>query len=187
MDWRWVWWPLLIWWAIWFWRKRDWIREEWTKEQAKRAAKGDKKVLLQLRDEIEVMRRDRGLPPRPPRPQADSIPPEPSWDEMRRGMQKIAYGMVGPGESDVRKMQFKADMTEFASADPLVREIVEKVQALVAANPGQMQSKIYPHLPGYDVEQVRYALYFANELGLIHRKKKGSSYQLYPPGETIDG
>lgn len=105
---------------------------------------------------------------------------------MRQGMQKIAYGMVGPGESDVRKMQFKADMTEFASADPLVREIVQKVQALVAESPGQLQSKIYSRLPGYEVEQVRYALYFAHELGMIFRKKKGNSYQLYPPGETLD-
>lgn len=187
MDWSWLWWGILIWLGSVVWRQRATIRDEWAKTQAKRPARSGGKELERLRDEIEAMRKDRGLPPRPPKLEAGSMPPELGWDEMRRGMQRVAYVMVGPGASDVQKMQFKADMTEFASADPLVREIVQKVQALVAENPGQLQSKIYSRLPGYEVEQVRYALYFAHELGLIFRKKKGNSYQLYPPGETIEG
>lgn len=115
-----------------------------------------------------------------------SEPLDPSIDEMRQGLQKVAYGMVGKGVGSDEKARFKQGMTEFASADPLVREIAERVRDLVAETPGLLQSKIYGNFPEYDKEQVRYALYFANELGLVHRKKKGNSYELFPPGTVID-
>lgn len=122
-----------------------------------------------------------------PEPPTAVVPPSvANVDRERQALQKIAYGMVNPGVSSDDKLRFKQVMTEFAAADPLVREIAERAQQLVAANPGQLQSKIYVHFPGRDKEQVRYALYFAHELGLIYRKKKGSSYQLFPPGITLD-
>jgi len=120
------------------------------------------------------------FPPAAPPPSTAGV------DRERQALQKIAYGMVNPGVSEDDKLRFKQVMTEFAAADPLVRVIAERALHLVAANPGQLQSKIYVHFPGYDKEQVRYALYFAHELGLIYRKKKGNSYQLFPPGVTID-
>ena len=114
----------------------------------------------------------------------DDAPP--SMDLMRAGLQKVAYGMVGPGVSADDKARFKQDMTEFASADPVVKDIAARAQALVERSPGLLQSKIYGEFPDHDREQVRYALYFAHELGWIHRKKKGNSYQLFPAGGVID-
>lgn len=109
------------------------------------------------------------------------------FDTMRAGLQKVSYGMVGKHVSTEDKERFKRDMTEFASVDPLVKGIVERVRVVIDGSPGIMQSKIYKHFPDYDVEKVRYALYFAHELGLIYRRKKGNSYQLFPPGNVVDG
>ncbi len=107
-------------------------------------------------------------------------------DEARQTLQKTAYEMVGNRHSDAEKQRFKQGMTKFAAVDPLVKRIAERAQGIVSRHPGIMQSKIYVHFPEYDKEKVRYALYFAHELGLIYRKKKGSSYQLFPPGTTIE-
>lgn len=111
---------------------------------------------------------------------------EPSIDQVRLQLQKVSYEMVGTRHSAEAKARFKQDMTEFAAADPLVQEITRRAQQIVAQNPGMLQSSIYTHFPDADKEQVRYALYFAHELGWIFRKKKGRSYQLFPPGETYD-
>lgn len=121
----------------------------------------------------------------PDLPNIPAAAPRPNWDGMRFELQKISYGMVGDGISASEKARFKADMTVFASADPLVKEITFQCRALVERNPGLVQSEIYEHLPDYTTEQVRYALYFAHELGWIFRKKKGRSYALYPPGNLI--
>lgn len=107
-------------------------------------------------------------------------------DTARRALQKVSYEMVGNRHGAETKARHKQDMTRFAAMDPLVREIAIQAREIVAANPGQLQSKIYPHFPRFSQEQVRYALYFAHELGWIYRKKKGNTYQLFPPGETID-
>lgn len=118
-------------------------------------------------------------------PMPDS-PTSPDLNTMRLGMQKIAYEMVGDKNSPETKARFKRDMTEFASLDPLVHLIAKRVHELAIDNPGQLQSKIYRHFPEFDKEQVRYGLYFADELGWIRRKKKGNTYQLFPAGGTYD-
>jgi hypothetical protein len=61
-----------------------------------------------------------------------------------------------------------------------------RLNPLVQANPGMVQSQIYKDEPDHIKEQMRYVLYFAHELGHIHRVKKGNSYKLYPPGIVID-
>jgi|JI10StandDraft_1071094.scaffolds.fasta_scaffold04909_13 hypothetical protein len=118
-------------------------------------------------------------------PQLAPAPPL-AMDEMRDQMNKAAYEMVGNTHDAETKARFKQGMTEFASADPLVKEIVVRVRALVEESPGLLQSGIYSSIPEYSQEQVRYALYFAHELGWVFRKKKGRSYQLFPPGATIE-
>lgn len=45
----------------------------------------------------------------------------------------------------------------------------------------------YPFFPDHDPEKVRYALYFAHELGMLYRKKKGNTYQLFPAGSLVEG
>lgn len=143
------------------------------------------RTLEEILVEEKVVRR-KSMPPLAATPTTVSMPDDLTVDEARLALQKVAYGMVGSSVSDDDKLKFKQVMTEFAAADPLVHGIVEQAQRLVAASPGQLQSKIYVHFPRHDKEQVRYALYFAHELGLIYRKKKGNSYQLFPPGNTID-
>jgi len=105
-------------------------------------------------------------------------------DRTRLVMQKISYEMVGNRHNSETKARFKRDMTCFAANDPMVRLIAARVHELVIDNPGQLQSKIYRHFPEFSKEQVRYGLYFSDELGLIRRKKKGSTYQLFPAGTT---
>lgn len=121
-----------------------------------------------------------------PPPRTEPPPRSPNLDAMRSGMQKMAYEMVGDQHSPETKAKFKQGMTEFASHDPMVHLIAQRVHQLAIDNPGQLQSKIYRHFPEFDKEQVRYGLYFADELGLVRRKKKGNTYQLFPAGSTYD-
>lgn len=107
-------------------------------------------------------------------------------DDRRTGMQKIAYEMVGGRHDEATKARFKQEMTAFAADDPMVRLIAARVQQLALDNPGQLQSKIYCHFPEFTREQVRYGLYFADELGLVRRKKKGCTYQLFPVGQVYE-
>jgi tetratricopeptide (TPR) repeat protein len=109
------------------------------------------------------------------------------YDQARQMLQKIAYGMVGGSVSDEQREDFKQLMTSFANEDPLYRDIVDQVMPMVAAQPGMLQSTIYKNFPHYNQEQMRYALYFAHEIGDIPRRKKGRSYELLPPGRVIDG
>lgn len=129
----------------------------------------------------------------PPRQRPDSAPngdqdryDHATVDDMRTDLQKIAYEMAGNRHDEATKARFKKDMTAFAAGDPLVRLIATRVQQLVLDDPGQLQSKIYRHFPEFTKEQVRYGLYFADELGLVRREKKGNSYQLFPAGEVYE-
>lgn len=106
------------------------------------------------------------------------------FDWARQQLQRIAYGMVEPSVTDAQRADFTRLMTEFAKADPLYREVMERVLPLVQANPGMLQSQIYKGQPDHIKEQMRYVLYFANELGDITRRKKGRSYELFLPQIT---
>lgn len=108
------------------------------------------------------------------------------YDLARGALQKYAYGMVGPGVSEDDKARFRTVMTTFAQDDPLYQEVMAKLKPIVLAQPGILQSSIYVRLPQYDQETVRYVAYFGHEIGDIHRKKKGRSYELLPPGVVID-
>ncbi|WP_435626953.1 hypothetical protein [Candidatus Ferrigenium straubiae] len=103
------------------------------------------------------------------------------YDWARQQLQKIAYGMVGDSVTDAQRKSFTRLMTDFAREDPLYQEVMARVIPLVQANPGMLQSQIYKGQPDHIKEQMRYVLYFANELGHIKRIKKGNSYKLLPP------
>jgi len=109
------------------------------------------------------------------------------FDWAREQLQRIAYSMVGKRVTEEQKHQFTRLMKDFASQDPMYREVMTIALPYITANPGTMQSKIYTQLPDWSREEVRYVLYFANELGHIHRVKKGNSYKLMPPGATVEG
>ncbi len=107
------------------------------------------------------------------------------YDWARQQLQRIAYGMIEPSVTDAQRADFTRLMTAFAKEDPLYKDVMERVVPLVQANPGMLQSQIYKDQPDHIKEQMRYVLYFANELGHIKRIKKGNSYQLMLPGEVV--
>jgi hypothetical protein len=102
-----------------------------------------------------------------------------NFDELRRFLQQIAYGMVCKGVTQEEKDEFTKIMTYFANRDPMYKEMIVKLIPIIAKQEGILQSKIYPYLPQYGTELIRYVLYFAHELGDIRREKKGRSYELY--------
>lgn len=108
------------------------------------------------------------------------------FEEARMFLQKIAYGMVDKSVPETEKRKFKAMMTYFADYDPLYHELIRKAYPIILADEGILQSKIYPLLPDYNTETVRYVLYFAHELGDVIRVKKGRSYQLYTNKSKIE-
>lgn len=67
----------------------------------------------------------------------------------------------------------------FAAIDPLYRTIISHVKKMLDRNSPVIQSEIYDKL-SFNKEDVIYALYFADVLNDIVRKKKGVSYLLYP-------
>lgn len=101
------------------------------------------------------------------------------YDIARSMLQKIAYSMVGNDVTQQQKDDFTKLMTNFASEDPLYKEVMDKLLPMVIANQGITQSKIYQGQTEDIKEQMRYVIYFAEKLGHIKRIKKGNSYQLY--------
>ena len=101
------------------------------------------------------------------------------FDAMRFALQKIAYEMVGDRHTKQEKDDFKKIMTFFAYKDPLYNDCIKKIISIVAKNEGILQTQIYSYFSEYDKETMRYVLYFANELGDIHRVKSGRSYKLH--------
>lgn len=110
-----------------------------------------------------------------------------NYDWARQQLQRIAYGMIEKSVTDEQRKDFTRLMTQFASEDPFYHQVMAKVLPMVEANPGMKQSDIYKGQPDHIKEQMRYVLYFAHELGHIHRTKKGNSYKLMLPGNMIDG
>lgn len=127
------------------------------------------------------------LPPRTGDPKLDAVRRQMTlnqWDEARRLLQQVAYGMVDASERE--KAAFTGLMREFAARDPLFSGVLRTVMPLVRAQPGMLQSGVYKHLPGIGPEEARYALYFGEQLGLLRRVKKGNSYRLYEPGMVVE-
>lgn len=108
------------------------------------------------------------------------------FESARLGLKKYAFEIARPGVPDDVKARFRQAMTAFAAIDPLYRQVMRRALPIIQAQPGILQSAIYPHLPEYDQETIRYVLYFAHEIGEVHRHKKGRSYELHPPGVVVE-
>lgn len=79
----------------------------------------------------------------------------------------------------------------FVKIDPIFKALVDVLLEVIWQNPGilqsditgQLESKDWSALYGYNrpivKDDVYYALYFADEFGLIMRKKKGRTYELF--------
>lgn len=107
------------------------------------------------------------------------------YEFARTWLQKFAYNTVNKDVEQSVRDKFKRLMTAFCREDPLYRQIMQRAVPIVTAQPGMLQAALYPQLPGYSEEQIRYALYFAHELGDLSRLKKGRSYQLFGPTQTV--
>jgi hypothetical protein len=107
------------------------------------------------------------------------------FDAARKMLQKIAYSMVGKDITKEEKDYFTGFMADFAREDPLYKDVMLRLLPIVSSNPGMLQSKIYEGQPDDIKEQMRYVLYFANELGHIRRVKKGNSYQLFAANSPL--
>lgn len=105
------------------------------------------------------------------------------WDAARRVLQGIAYSM--PDKTPEVKAKFTALMKEFAARDPLVGGVLRIAMPMIRDQPGMLQTAMYKHLPGIGPEEARYAFYFAEQLGILRREKKGNTYRLLPAGEVI--
>ena len=106
------------------------------------------------------------------------------WDAARRSLQQVAYGILD--ESQEVKAEFTKVMTIFAARDPLVSGVLQIVMPILQKSPGIRQAEMYKHVPGVGVEEVRYVLYFAEQLGMIRRQKAGNSYKLYEQSGVVD-
>lgn len=107
------------------------------------------------------------------------------YDFARTWLQKFAQVTVRQEVPQAMRDRFRVLMTAFAQEDPLYLDVLPQIISLVEAEPGLLQTAIYPELPQYNQETLRYVLYFAHELGDLIRLKKGRSYQLFCSDQTV--
>jgi hypothetical protein len=90
-----------------------------------------------------------------------------------------AEKLIGNPAAAVYVEQLKTEYFNFVvHRDPVYRLNLKYILPLVKAEPGILQTKTYEqvHLPK---PEITYALYFAEQEGLVRREKKGRSYQLF--------
>ncbi|MDO4795536.1 MAG: hypothetical protein Q4A28_06295 [Brachymonas sp.] len=115
----------------------------------------------------------------------DELKHVPEWDidGARRTLQKIAYTVHAEGRPE-KVAAFSRLMKLFAWVDPLFWDNLKPLFPVIQASPGIRQTKLYEHMPT-DVETARYVLYFAEASGFIKRVKRGNSYMVYLPEQSI--
>lgn len=106
-------------------------------------------------------------------------------DGARQALQKIAYLVHADKQTNPDQVrQFTKLMCMFAEIDPLFWRCLNAVKPVVQQSPGVRQTLLYEHMP-VDVETARYVLYFAHETGHLVRRKKGNSYEVFLPGQSM--
>lgn len=99
------------------------------------------------------------------------------YDTARTCYQKLAYGSVGTDT-------YTQEIAAFAAEDPLSQHILSVItQIILQQEKPILQSEITKAVKEQygdkAAELVRYATYFAEVRGELHREKKGRSYLLY--------
>lgn len=77
--------------------------------------------------------------------------------------------------------QAKKEQSDFARIDPAYHAIRDAAIAKIKERPGILQTELYPALAGFEREAIQYAMYFAEDHGVIVRSKKGRTYSLSLP------
>ena len=73
------------------------------------------------------------------------------------------------------------EYSDFVKSDPLYQEIRDVVIEEIKRQPGILQTDLYKVLTNYNKSDIQYALYFADDHGVIVRKKKGRTYIITLP------
>lgn len=105
------------------------------------------------------------------------------FDYARMALQRIAYG--SPSWNAQQKDEFTSIMKSFCAVDPLFKAVTAKLLPLIEMQPGIKQTALYPMFPDLDVETVRYVAYFADQMNLLERRKKGNTYTLHAIGPVV--
>lgn len=106
------------------------------------------------------------------------------FDTARMAYQKCAY-VSSRLDSEETKIALKHELAGFAKTDPLYKDVLTAIKAVVAERPGIKQTELYACV-SYNRETLSYVLYYAAELFDLYRKKAGRTYQIFPPGRLID-
>ena len=107
------------------------------------------------------------------------------FETAREEYLKTAQALAQFKGEEWAKASLRQEQTDFARDDPLYQGIVAAVRPIVQAEPGILQTALYSRLP-FDRGDVGYALYFANEVGDIRRRKKGRTYEIFPGGHLLN-
>lgn len=100
------------------------------------------------------------------------------FEELKHYITQKSYAYAGTPESN----KLKEIAMFFVKHDPLYIDILTKVKSIVSKNEDVKQSTIYKEISPdgfYDVDDMRYVLYYADEYKDIVREKFGNSYKLY--------
>jgi hypothetical protein len=73
------------------------------------------------------------------------------------------------------------DPVVLAAADPVSepKSLDDRIQVLIADQPGIMQTEIYARMPGYNRKQLQQTLLVMDRAGSIRREKEKGSYRIY--------
>jgi hypothetical protein len=105
------------------------------------------------------------------------------WETARMAYQKCAYGNAGnvAGDAARAREMLIQEQTRFAGNDPLHRDTMARIQAVVAAEPGIKQTELYKRI-AFTKETIASAPYFGELLGQVRREKQGRTYAVFPGG-----
>lgn len=85
------------------------------------------------------------------------------------------------GRLEQELKEAKSEYSEFVKTDPLYQQIRDAAVAKIREEPGILQTALYKALVAFDKSDITYAMYFADDHGVIARTKKGRTYSLSIP------
>lgn len=101
-----------------------------------------------------------------------------SWSSARSAYSTVGY-INHRIKDPVLKQAVIDEQKNFAARDPLYSEIMFSIHRLLKESKRIKQAKVYKELSDISKDDLKYVLYFAEQLGDIHRTKLGSSYEIY--------
>jgi hypothetical protein len=72
----------------------------------------------------------------------------------------------------------RTEYSDFVKTDPLYKRVRDAALVKISQQPGILQTELYKALPEFDKSDISYAMYFAEDHGVVKRTKKGRTYSL---------